>query len=98
MKNLHSFIGAASLVTRPYNASRVFAGQSVRNSNMNPTRTWPVLAAATLAVILNSLLGAFAQPIVTTLPASGVTSTSATFNGSVNPNGSDTGVYYSYGL
>jgi photosystem II stability/assembly factor-like uncharacterized protein len=57
-----------------------------------------VLAAVTLAVILNSLLGAFAQPTVTTLPASSVTSTSATLNGTVNPNGTATEVYFSYGF
>jgi hypothetical protein len=65
---------------------------------MDPTRTLPVLAVATLAVILNSLLGAFAQPVATTLGASGVTTTSATLNGTVNPNGAATTAYFRYGL
>ena len=39
-----------------------------------------------------------APPTVTTLAASGITSSSAQINGSVNPNGADTMYYYNYGL
>jgi len=37
-------------------------------------------------------------PTVTTLPASGVTATNATLNGTVNPNGAATIAYFRYGL
>src|SRR2546428_114418 len=65
---------------------------------MNYTRTLSLLAATALAVILNSLLTASAQPVVTTLAASGVTATNATLNGTVNPNGAATTAYFQYGL
>src|ERR1035438_4373201 len=56
------------------------------------TRTWSFLAAIALAVSLNSLLTASAQPVVTTLAA-----TNATLNGTVKPNGLATTAYFEYG-
>ena len=59
------------------------------------------------AVGVNSLgraLGAdltfttLAQPAVTTSPATSITSTNATLNGTVNPNGAATTAYFRYGL
>ena len=38
-----------------------------------------------------------AAPTVVTLPANGITGSSAIFNGAVNPHGSATGVYFQYG-
>jgi hypothetical protein len=37
-------------------------------------------------------------PVVTTLPATSITSTNATLNGTVNPNGAATTAYFRYGL
>src|SRR5206468_58290 len=39
-----------------------------------------------------------APPSATTLPASGATTSGATLKGSANPNGSDAGVYFQWGL
>ena len=49
----------------------------------------PTLSAFTLEVL---------SPVVTTLAASGVTTTNATLNGTVNPNGAATTAYFRYGL
>ena len=48
--------------------------------------------------LLNFHLTASAQPVVTTLAASGVITNSATINGTVNPNGLATTAYFQYGL
>jgi len=59
-----------------------------------------------IAVMFLSCLGllhfhltvAAAQPVVTTLAATGATATNATLHGTVNPNGAVTTAYYQYGL
>jgi hypothetical protein len=59
------------------------------------------LIAATLLGLLgmlNSHFTADAQPVVTTLAATGVTTNGATLHGTVNPNGAATTVYFQYGL
>src|SRR5215471_13912336 len=59
-----------------------------------------LLAATLLGLLgmLNSHFTAEAQPVVTTLAATGVTQTDATLHGTVNPNGGVTTVYYQYGF
>jgi hypothetical protein len=47
---------------------------------------------------LNLHLTAMAQPLATTLAATSVTSTNATLNGTVNPNGAKAAAYFQYGL
>jgi hypothetical protein len=56
-----------------------------------------LIVAASLC-LLNSHFTADAQPVVTTLAATGVTATNATLHGTVNPNGSVTTAYFQYGL
>ncbi len=47
---------------------------------------------------LTSFTTSIAAPAVTTLAASGISATNATFNGTVNPNGAATTAYFEYGL
>ena len=54
--------------------------------------------AITLAIVVHFSLTAMAQPVTTTLAATGITSTNATLNGSVNPNGAVTSAYFQFGL
>lgn len=56
------------------------------------------LALLGLLGLLNFHFTAAAQPAVTTSAASGVATTNATLNGTVNPNGAATTAYFQYGL
>ena len=57
-----------------------------------------VLAAVAALIVFPALAGADATnpPVVTTDPATGVTNTSATLNGTIDPNDPDTGAGYTF--
>src|SRR5689334_10924750 len=64
------------------------------------TRPLFLLVATVLVVPFHLVLApaACAQSVVTTLAATSVSQTNATLNGTVNPNGAATTVYFQYGL
>jgi hypothetical protein len=64
------------------------AGDSTGNGHNGTLINSPVWVVSTAPIGI---------PLVTTLPATSINTNSATFNGSVNPNGFDTGVYFQYG-
>ena len=89
---------ATNLLTATYNSSSV----SNLISGLTPGTTYHFrLVASNSAGVSQAGDLTFTTPVpptVTTLPATSITSTNATLNGSANPNGAATSAYFQYGL
>ncbi len=91
-----------------YTATNTLAATNVPLSvpslitNLTPGATYhyQLVASNSLGTVLGGDLTVTAstQPAVTILPASGISATNATLNGTVNPNWAATAAYFQYGL